>query len=312
MSPPVAVIGAGGFGRALAKCSARVGRRVILYSRSPKPMDVQGVRVTSELAELAQAELVFLAVPSPHVAGVAEQLGHHLDGRHLIVHVSRGLVGHELHTVSETVRALTPVRRLGALAGPLVAETLARGEPAGGVIGTLFPEVADAVCEALAGPTLRIYRTSDLAGVELANALGGIVALALGYAQAMKLGPGTLAVLATRGLSEAARVGQGRGAEARTFAGLAGAGDLIAAVAGDGRPEVAFGRAVGEGASLADAAKAVGAHVEGAKIAPLVSQWAQRKQVDVPLTDAVTKLITGGAAPREVLRELMERPGRAE
>lgn len=312
MSPPVAVIGAGGFGRALAKCSARVGRRVILYSRGAKPIDVEGVRVTAELGEVAQAELVLLAVPSPHVAGVAEQLGHYLDGGHLIVHVSRGLVGHELQTVSETVRARTPVRRLGALAGPLVADALASGEPAGGVIGSLFPEVADAVCEALAGPALRIYRTSDLVGVELANALGGIVALTLGYAQALELGPGTLAMLATRGLSEATRVGEGRGASARTFAGLAGAGDLIAAVGGDGRPEVTFGRLLGQGASLDEASAAAGAHVEGAKIAPLVSEWAARKQVEVPLTDAVTKLIEGTAGAKQVLRELMERPLRAE
>jgi glycerol-3-phosphate dehydrogenase (NAD(P)+) len=308
MSLPVAVVGGGSFGRALALASARVGRHVVLHSRNPRTIDHASVRVTSDIAQIAEAELVLLAVPSPHVPEVAEALGHHLDGSHLVVHVSRGLVGDELQTVSETVRQLTPVRRVGALAGPLVAETMARGEPAGGVIGTLFPEVADAVCEALAGPTLRIYRTSDVVGVELANALGGIIALTLGFAQAMELGPGTLAMLATRGLFESARIGEGRGALARTFAGLAGAGDLIAAVAGDGRPEVAFGRALGRGATVVEAAAEAGAHVEGAKIAPRVSAWAERRKVEVPLTDAVTKLITGSAGAKQVLRELMERP----
>lgn len=312
MSLPVAVVGAGSFGRALALSSARVGRHVILYSREKRQVDHENVRVTAELSDVAEAELVFFAVPSSHVPDVAERLGHHLDGRHLVVHVSRGLVGDELQTVSEVVRQLTPVRRVGALAGPLVAKTLAEGQPGGGIIGSLFPEVAEAVAEALMGPRLRIYRTDDVIGVELANALGGIVALAMGYALAMKLGPGTLAVLATRGLFEAARIGAGRGASERTFAGLAGAGDLIAAVAGDGRPEVAFGRALGEGQSLQEAARVAGAHVEGAKIAPRVSAWADRKKVSVPLTDAVAKLIDGSASPAEIMRQLMERPQRHE
>jgi glycerol-3-phosphate dehydrogenase (NAD(P)+) len=312
MSLPVAVVGAGGFGRALAIASARVGRRVIVYSREKRELDNERIRVTGDLSEIAEAELVFLAVPSPHIPDVAERLGHHLDGRHLVVHVSRGLVGDELQTVSEVVRDLTPVRRVGALAGPLVAATMAKGEPAGGIVGTLFPEVADAVSDALMGPRLRIYRTDDVVGVELAAALGGVVALAMGYALAMNLGPGTLGVLATRGLFEAARIGAGRGASERTFAGLAGVGDLIAAVAGDGRPEVAFGHALAKGKPLEEAANSAGAYVEGAKIAPRVSAWADRTKVSVPLTNAVAKLMAGTTPPAEILRQLMERPQRHE
>src|SRR5690606_27838602 len=107
-------------------------------------------------------------VPSVHVGALAVELGAHLDGSHLLVHVSRGLLGDELETLTHLLRETTPVRRVGALAGPLVAKALIEGQPGGGIVGSLFPEVADAVCDAIAGKRLRIYRTDDVVGVEIA------------------------------------------------------------------------------------------------------------------------------------------------
>ena len=229
---PVGVLGGGGFGRGLAQAASRIGRDVVLWSRSGDASDGR-IRTTRNLADLAEAEIIFVAVPSIYVAEVSGQLGEHLDGSHLLVHVSRGLVGEELTTVSHVLRHETPCRRVGALAGPLVAQALAEGQPGGGVIGTRFPEVAEAVRRAIAGPTLRIYETRDVTGVEVASAMVGLLCLAVGYGQAGGIGPGTLAVVVTRGMAEAARVGQALGAEQATFGGLAGFGDLMAAVAGD-------------------------------------------------------------------------------
>ena len=196
---------------------------------------------------MRQAELVFVAAPSTHMEVVGDALCPHLNGSHMMVHVSRGIVGDELTTVCEVLRSRTPVRRVGVLAGPLVADALAEGAPSGGIVGTLFPEVAEAVTEAIGGERLRIYTTQDVVGVELSAAFVGLVALALGFAQAQKLGPSTLAVLGVRGLAEGARVAERFGASERTFAGLAGAGDVMAAIAGDKRPETAFGRALAQG-----------------------------------------------------------------
>lgn len=308
MNMPVAVVGGGTFGRGLALAAARVGRRVILWSRNTRDMGHDHVQCTTELAQVRQAELLFVAVPSPHVEQVADQLCAHVNGSHLMVHVSRGLVGDELTTVSEVLRSRTPCRRVGVLGGPLVASALAEGEPGGGVIGTLFPEVAEAVTEAIGGPKLRIYKTQDIAGVELGAAFVGLVALALGYAQAQRLGPSTLAVLATRGLAEGTRVGARFGADPKTFAGLAGAGDLMAAIAGDKRPEMAFGKALAEGLVAARAAERAGAYVEGAAIARRIADWAQRNQVAVPISTAIARLMRGDASGTQVLHELMTRP----
>lgn len=308
-----AIVGGGGFGRGLALAAARESRPVILWSRRKRELDTPYVRSTTDLAEVGEAELIFLAVPSVQVGALAVDLGAHLDGSHFLVHVSRGLLGEELETITQLLRETTPVRRVGALAGPLVAKALIEGHPGGGIVGSLFPEVADAVCDAIAGKQLRIYRTEDVVGVEIASAMVGLFALAIGYALGMGLGPGTLAMLGTRGLAEAARIGAARGADERTFAGLAGAGDLLAAVAGDGRPEVEFGRALADGLPLEDAAERAGAYVEGSSIARQVAAFADRSSIKAPVSVALAKLIAGEASGQDVMAELMARPtGRRE
>jgi glycerol-3-phosphate dehydrogenase (NAD(P)+) len=313
MSPPIGVVGGGSFGQSLARAAVRVGQRVILWSRQERRLDGGDALVhTTRLPDLAPAELVFFAVPSPHVTALADELGHHLDGSHLLVHVSRGLLGPELGTVSEVLGSRTPCRRVGALAGPLVAKNLAEGHPGGAIIGSAFPEVIEAVTEAIGGPRLRVYGTDDVVGVEVASALVGLVALALGYALRMGMEPGTLAVLATRGLAEATRVGEVRGGLSRTFAGLAGAGDLIAAVAGDGRPEMEFGKALAEGLDLGVAAERAGAYVEGAALAAHVAAFGRLRGIQVPLSVGIAKLMAGEISAKQLAEALMARPAKRE
>lgn len=309
MNLPIAVVGGGSFGQSLAQAAARVGQRVVLWSRQQRTLDDERIGCTTELRHLSEAELVFFAVPSTHVSHVADKLGHYLDGSHLLVHVSRGLVSDDLVTVGEVLSSRTPCRRVGVLAGPLVAKNLASGkEPGGALIGSPFPEVVEAVSEALVGPSLRVYNTPDMMGVEIASALVGLVALALGYAQQLGMGPGAQAVLATRGLAEATRVGVVRGGEARTFAGLAGAGDLMAAVAGDGRPEIDFGKALAQGLSAEQAAERVGAFIEGGALARRVAAFGLRSRIDVPLATGLAKLMAGQLSVNRLIEELMSRP----
>lgn len=312
MRQVVGIAGGGSFGRGLAFAARRNGKKVVLWSRSARDLGDEGIRATTDVAQLGGADLVFVCVPSTHVLDVAKKLEPHLDGRHLVVHVSRGLVGDSLETVGEALTRLTAVRRIGALAGPLVASALERGEPGGGIIGSAFPEVAAAVRDAIGGPKLRIYDTRDQVGVELASALCGLLALTTGFAQALGLGPGTLAVLATRGVFEAARIGAIRGAQERTFAGLAGFGDLMAAVAGDGRPEVEFGRVLGKGIDLEAAARAAGANVEGVTIARRVAEYAALHDVDAPLSAITARMLEGEVDARQAVAHLMERPARSE
>lgn len=311
----VGVFGGGEFGVSLAKASARAGHLVKLHSRrdpfgaGARPSKIE---VVSEAAALADVDLLFLAVPSVHAESVAASLGHHLDGRHYVVHVSRGLVGEPLEPVSHVLRRLTPVRRIGCLAGPVSAACLADGHPGGGIVGTEFPEVADAVREAIAGPSLRLYQTEDLVGTETSSALVGLLALALGYALELGFGPSTLAVLMTRGMAEAARIGVSLGGDEHTYAGMAGFGDLLSAVAGDERPEVRLGRALARGLSLDAAAKEAGAYIEGVVIARRIQEHASRRDIDVPIAEAMADVLDGSLSPSDALERLMRRKARRE
>jgi glycerol-3-phosphate dehydrogenase (NAD(P)+) len=312
MAAPIGIVGAGGFGVGLAKAVARGGREAIVWSRREITLALDRVRTTRDFAEFERCELVFVSVPSMHVATVAEELGRHLDGRHLLVHVSRGLVGDELLPVSRVLRRLTPSRRVGCLAGPINARALDEGAPGGGIVGTGFPEVHEAVREALAGPSLRLYQTDDIIGVEVGSALVGLLALAIGYAKEMGVNPAALAILATRGMVEVSRVGVALGGEERTFSGLAGYGDLIAAVAGDGRPELELGRALAQGLSLEQAGRVAGAHIEGVTIARRVQRLGLRRGMELPICEALADAIDGVLTPSGVLERLMTRRTRKE
>jgi len=264
------------------------------------------------MEQLAEAELLFVAVPSAHVETMADSLGRHLDGSHLLVHVSRGLLGEDLQTLTQLLRQRTPCRRVGALAGPLLASALAEGSPGAAVVGSVFPEIPDAVRSAIACPSMRIYHTDDVIGVEVASAMVGLVALAVAYAQGLGLGPPTLAMIATRGMFEAASIGATLGARHRTFSGLAGLGDLISAVADDRRPELLLGRAMAKGLTMEEAARAAGAHVEGTRIARCVADYAERLGLDVPVSAAVADVLDGSLDGKAAVARLMARPSREE
>lgn len=303
---PIGVVGGGAFGRGIAKASARTGHEVYVWSRSARDLGDPRIHTTSRLSDVARAELVFLAVPSNAIAELALELGKYLDGSHLLVHVSRGLVGAALTPISRVLRECTPSRRVGALAGPLVAEALIEGTPSGAIIGTSFPEVVEAVREAIAGPQLRLYVTDDLVGVEVASAMVGLLALAAGHAQASGVGPAALATFLTRGVAEASRVAVTLGADPATFSGLAGFGDLLAVMAGDERPEERLGRALAEGAPLARAVELAGANIEGVSLARRVVDYAARERLDVPICSAIADVIDGMPAER-ALQALMTR-----
>lgn len=311
-TPPVGVIGAGSFGKGLALAAKRNGHEVIVYTRSPdKPIGPE-IETTDSFERVASCDTIFIAVPSQFVQDVAIGLADHLTGSHYLVHVSRGLVGSDLIPITDVLREHTPARRLGALGGPLVAEALQEGTPSGAVVGTRFPKVAVAVREAIASPTLRIYDTDDVVGVQVASALVGLLALAAGFSSASKLGPAALAVMTTRGIVEAARVGRALGAAESTFYGLAGFGDVAAVLAGDERPEFRLGRAFATGIGLEEAAKDAGAFIEGTDLARRVRNYVERQALEAPICETLADVLEKKCTTAEAVKALMTRRQRSE
>lgn len=304
-APPVGVLGGGTFGWGLALAAERIGRRVLLWSRRPQRGGTARIELVQRPADLAAAELIFFAVPSPFVAGLARELGEHLDGSHFLVHISRGVIGDELLGLSQVLRAETPCRRVGVLAGPLVAEALLSGAPTGGIVASRFPEVRAAVREAIGGPAVRLYGTDDVVGAEFASTAVGLFATAIGFAQGSGLGPAALAMLATRGMAEAARIGVTLGGKHETFMGLAGFGDLLAAVAGDGRPELGVGRRLAEGLPIDSAS--VGAYTEGIESARRIAAYAQRAKLHAPVSTICAAAFAREIPAEEAVAALMSR-----
>lgn len=288
----VGVLGGGPWGVALAFASARTGAEVLLHTRRAPPPN-PSLRVTTEYAEIATCGLIVVAVPSTVVREVLRALGDHLDGHHLVVHGIRGLSAESLETISDTVRAETPVRRCGALGGPVQATELVHGRPSAMVVGSRFPEVLAAVTDAFASPSLHIRGTPDIRGLEWASALVGCVAIGVGYAEAAGAGPGLLAALISTGVDECARLLAMAGAEDRTMLGLGGYGDLLASIALDRRPEVVIGKALAKGRSIEEAVAEAHLRVEAITLIPRIVAFAKEHRVKAPTFDILSEILAG-------------------
>lgn len=311
----VAVIGGGTWGLALAVAAARAESDVVLHSRRELNGSLpRGVRVVRELKEAADhARLIVLAVPSSVSRAVARELGEYVNGAHYVVHGVRGLVhgggdSEDLHTISEVIREETPVRRTGALGGPALAQDILAGRPSVVVVGSRYPEVSEAATLALSSPTLRVYPTNDLRGLEWASALVGCLTIAIGYAQAMHMSAGLVAALISRSVGEASRIAAAAGGEEKTLLGLAGYGDLLASIAQAERPEVLVGQALAKGLSPNDAAKAAQLRVEALELIPRITRWTESAGVRAPIFRALSGGVVEGRKADQILHELMTLP----
>lgn len=310
MSEPVAVVGGGAWGLALAAAVARTGRATLLLSRRAQDGALPpGVTLARDVAEVGQrGRLVILAVPSGVAREVARSLGAHLDGRHFVVHGVRGLVGDGLETISGVVHDETPARRLGALGGPALASDLLAGRPCVMVCGSHYPEVNRALRGAFESPTLRLYQTADLLGLEWASALVGCLAIGVGYARGLGLGPGLLAAVITRAVEEAARLAAAAGGHDRTLLGLAGYGDLLASIGQTERPEVRIGEALAAGRPLDQVLADVNQRVEAVELTGRIVAWAASAGVRTPILSALAHSILPGRTSDTLVNEMMTSP----
>jgi glycerol-3-phosphate dehydrogenase (NAD(P)+) len=309
-SIPVSVIGGGTWGLALAAAAARAGHDVVVQSRRDLSSSLpERVRVVRELKDAAtHARLLFMAVPSESCRTVLRDLGDHVDGAHYIVHGVRGLEGDHLASVSDVITEETPVRRTGALGGPVLAQDLLAGTPSVIVVGSRFPEVVEAATRALGASTLRVYPTNDLRGLEWASALVGCLTIGVGYARALGMSPALIAALISRSIGEASRLAAAAGGEEKTLLGLAGYGDLLASIDQTERPEVIVGTALGKGLSRDEALKTTTLRVEAIDLIPRVARWAEDVGVRAPIFRALAGGVIDRREPRAILHELMTLP----
>jgi len=303
----VGIVGMGPFGTGLASVLARAGRRVIVWSRDTAVVDAiqtrrmcprlpsaplpEPLEATADPKRLAaEARFLVMAVTSTNVRERAREVGDVIDGSHILVHAIGALASPTNERVSEVLAQAIPTLKIGVLAGPALPGDLAEHAYSSMVIASAFDEVVSEGRRLLnAPPALRVY-----SGVELASALAGAYTIALGLSDGLGMGPGPRAVLITRAVAEASRLGVAAGAEARTFAGLAGLGNLLVRSQGDRSADYVLGRRLADGVVTADSAR-----TEGARAAIAGVELAHKLRVRMPVLTGVAAVLSGRAEPRE-------------
>jgi glycerol-3-phosphate dehydrogenase (NAD(P)+) len=305
----VGIAGGGRFATALGGVLARAGRRVVLWSSDAQVVEAirttrrnprlpaahlpESLEATTELGHLARSvRFVILSITSTSVRERARELGDVLDGSHIVVHALGALAQPSKERVSQVMEQGLPTLKIGAIAGPALPDDLADAQSSSIVVASAFDEVTAEGRRLLsAPPVLRVYGSRDLIGVELASALSGAYTVALGISDGLGVGPGPRAALITRAVAESSRLGVAAGAEARTFAGLAGLGNLLVR-ASDRSADYSLGRRLAERAAIPEAA-----WTEGARASLAGVELAEQLGVRVPVLRGVSGVLTRRVQP---------------
>lgn len=322
---PVAVIGAGSWGTALAQLLADKGHQVRLWVREPEVLAeilagenrtfLPGVALsrrlqpTSEFAEaLAGAQVVLMAVPSHVYRDTLRRLTPHLPPRVVLVSGTKGLEIDSQLTMEGVVR-----EELGAevpyavLSGPSFAREVAAKQPTAVTVASRRQEVARSLQRLFSTPYFRVYTSYDVTGLELGGALKNVFAIGTGMLAGFGLGDNPRAALITRGLAEITRLGVRLGANPMTLVGLGGLGDLVLTCTGRLSRNYQVGYRLGRGEALADILASMQMVAEGVKTSQAVYLLAQRLGVEMPIVEAVYQILYTGLSLKEAIRRLMAR-----
>jgi glycerol-3-phosphate dehydrogenase (NAD(P)+) len=312
-----AVLGAGSWGTTFAMVLADAGCDVTVWGRDPQvcrqirdehrneaylPGVALPPTVTAEadvVEAVRGADLVAVAVPSQGARALLEPLRSAIGPDTVVVSLMKGVELSSDRRMSQVVaEALdVPAGRVAVISGPNLAHEIAQRQPTATVVASTDPDTAAFVARSVWSSYFRPYTNPDVVGVELCGAVKNVIALAVGISQGRGLGFNTMATVITRGLVEITRLGLALGADADTFGGLAGMGDLMATCAG---------------MSLADAITATGGTAEGVKTCRPVLDLARSRGVEMPITEAVVRVLYEDLPVVELAPLLLGRPTKAE
>ncbi len=326
----LAVIGGGAWGTALASVADRAGARVMLWARDPavvdainerhqNPLFLPGIALAPAVAAttdaavaIAGAEAALIVVPAQYLGGVLEFLAPLLPAGLPLLLCAKGIETGSLRTMSEVAGAVVPESPLAVLSGPSLAAEVARGLPTAVTIASRDAALARDLVAALGTARFRPYLSQDTLGVEIGGAVKNVLAIACGVVEGRGMGDNARAALITRGLAEMIRLGLAKGADAETFRGLSGLGDLVLTCTAAQSRNHRLGVALGRGADLAETFAETRAVVEGVATAAAVAALARRLSVEMPIADAVDAVLHRGMPIDMMIDGLLRRPYRSE
>ncbi|NTW99866.1 MAG: NAD(P)-dependent glycerol-3-phosphate dehydrogenase, partial [Geobacteraceae bacterium] len=259
--------------------------------------------------------IVLLVTPVQVMRGVLKQLAPCIEKNAIIANASKGIELETLQTVSQICGELlgdAALNRYVALSGPTFAREVAQELPSLIVAASRNPVASGRIQAAFSCPCLRVYTNSDVVGVELGGAIKNVIAIAAGICDGLGFGHNARAALITRGLAEMKRLGQAMGAQAATFAGLAGMGDLVLTCTGDLSRNRTVGFKLGQGMKLADILAEMRMVAEGVKSAESVFNLSRRLGVEMPIVENTYQILCEDKPARQAVIELMARDLKAE
>jgi glycerol-3-phosphate dehydrogenase (NAD(P)+) len=330
-APPIAVLGAGSWGTALAIQLARSGRATRLWGRNAGELRVlardrvnarylpgaafpESLTVEPDLsAALKGAVDVLVVVPSHSFRILLTQIALELDPGARVAYATKGFeleTGKLPHQVARDV--LGSDRSTAVLSGPTFAKEVGKGLPTAMTVASTDAEFATSLAHGLHSNNFRAYTSSDLVGVEVGGAVKNVLAVGAGLSDGMGFGSNTRIALITRGLREMTRLGITLGAQPDTLMGLAGLGDLVLTCTDDQSRNRRFGLLLAAGKTPEQALAEIGQAVEGYLAAKAVHQVAQRAAVDMPICSGIYRVLYEKLPARDLVRDLMNRPIKAE
>jgi glycerol-3-phosphate dehydrogenase (NAD(P)+) len=327
------VIGAGSWGSAFARYLGRIKVPTRLWIREPEILRqlenkrenrtfLPGftfpgrVRFSGDLGETARSgDILFVAVPSHFCRSVYVEMAPFLRDEQMVVSLTKGVDQRSLKRMSQVMEEVfRPFARprLAVLSGPSFAREVAAGHPTALVAASEDIETARALQHLLSSLTIRVYRSLDVTGVEIAGALKNVIAIAAGIIDAMDFGLNSRAALITRGLVEITELGLSLGAAKKTFSGLAGIGDLVLTCTGELSRNHYVGYQLGRGRTLNAVLSRMKMVAEGVHTTISANRLARRQKVEMPITHQIYQVLYRNKPPRKALAELMSRELREE
>jgi len=322
----IGVIGAGAWGTALARLLANNGNSVQLWCHEAETkQDIltnhvnssflpdiplpETLGATTDLSEVVRNSRILVAsLPSHITREVAKKMLPEITAEHILVILSKGIERHSLALMSEIyAEELNNLPKLAVLSGPTFAREVALDLPSAAVLACAEEETGSILQQKFHTNRFRLYRSTDLVGVQLGGAIKNVIAIASGIADGMKLGLNARAALICRGVAEMTRLGVVMGGSAETFAGMSGVGDLVLTATGTLSRNHNLGEKLGQGLSLEECLPAGGAVAEGVRNAVSIHELAERHKIEMPICNAVYQVLHEGISCAQALKQLLER-----
>ncbi|RIL71666.1 NAD(P)H-dependent glycerol-3-phosphate dehydrogenase [Staphylococcus devriesei] len=329
----ITIFGMGSFGTALANVLAENGHTVLMWGKNDNSVKELNdhhqnkwylksaqlnhtIKATSNLKEATEFSDVYLmALPTKAIREVTEQIDQLIDSKKTFIHVAKGIENKTFKRVSEMIEdSISEAHNggIGVLSGPSHAEEVVIKQPTTVAASSKDEHISKLIQDLFMNDYLRVYTNNDLVGVELGGALKNIIAVASGIVAGIGYGDNAKAALMTRGLAEISRLGEKLGADPMTFLGLGGIGDLIVTCTSTHSRNYTLGYKLGKGQTTEEALNEMDMVVEGINTTNSVYHLAKEQQVDMPITNALYKVLFEDKPVKDSVRDLMGRDKKAE